>query len=1771
MTPESNATLGSKGEAVVTIENDDAVPSVSISDNVTINEGETATLTVTLSNPSAQTINVNYSISDGTATIGDNDYVTPTTSTITFAPGETSKTITVVSQQDSKFESDETFKVQLTPESNATLGSKGEAVVTIENDDAVPSVSIEDVTVNEGDTATLTVTLSNPSAQTINVNYSTSDGTATIGDNDYVAPTTSTITFDPGETSKTITVVTQSDSKFELDETFKVQLAPDSNATLGSKGEAVVTIENDDAVPSVSIEDVTVNEGETATLTVTLSNPSAQTINVSYSTSDGTATIGDNDYVTPTTSTITFAPGETSKTITVVSQPDSKFELDETFKVQLAPDSNATLGSKGEAVVTIENDDAVPSVSISDNVTINEGETATLTVTLSNPSAQTINVNYSISDGTATIGDNDYVTPTTSTITFAPGETSKTITVVSQQDSKFESDETFKVQLTPESNATLGSKGEAVVTIKNDDAVPSVSIEDVTVNEGDTATLTVTLSNPSAQTINVSYSISDGTATIGDNDYVTPTASTITFDPGETSKTITVVTQQDSKFELDETFKVQLAPDSNATLGSKGEAVVTIENDDAVPSVSIEDVTVNEGETATLTVTLSNPSAQTINVNYSTSDGTATIGDNDYVTPTASTITFDPGETSKTITVVTQQDSKFELDETFKVQLVPDSNATLGSKGEAVVTIKNDDAVPSVSIEDVTVNEGETATLTVTLSNPSAQTINVNYSTSDGTATIGDNDYVAHTASTITFAPGETSKTITVVTQQDNKFELDETFKVQLVPDSNATLGSKGEAVVTIENDDAVPSVSIEDVTVNEGETATLTVTLSNPSAQTINVNYSTSDGTATIGDNDYVVPTTSTITFDPGETSKTITVVSQPDSKFELDETFKVQLAPDSNATLGSKGEAVVTIENDDAVPSVSIEDVTVNEGETATLTVTLSNPSAQTINVNYSTSDGTATIGDNDYVVPTASTITFAPGETSKTITVVTQQDSKFELDETFKVQLAPESNATLGSKGEAIVTIKNDDALPSISISDDVTINEGGTATFTLTLSNPTAQFVTVNYATSDGSATSVDADYEVLNVSTLAFAPGETSKTISVVTKQDNKFEVDETFSIQFFDPSNASLTKSQATVTIANDDAPPSIKIDDVRITEGSNANFTITLSNPSSQQITVNYNTSDGSATTVDGDYEGLSGASVVFAPGETSKIISVVTKDDNIFELDETFNVNLSTSSNATFEKATGIATVTSEDLQPSISIDEVAIAGENNTATFNVTLSNPSTQQITVNYKTSNGSAIADTDYNALNDILTFAPGETTKTISVVTKDDNIFEADETFNIELFTPSNATLAKDKGLVVIISDDPKPTVSISDDVTVTEGGTATFTLTVSNPSSQPIIVNYTTSDGTATVVDNDYNAVKMGTITFAPGEMSKTIDIVTKSDKQFETDEKFNVNFSLAPESNATLSKNQAIVTVTNDDPQPTISIQNTLLKEGDTANFSVTLSNPSYEVIEVSYNTADGSATIADGDYIAGTNKLIFNPTETNKTISIATNIDAKIEDVETFSVILSEAKNATISINKGIGVINIPTILNGTSGPDLLVGTQNSDRIYGLEDNDTIIGGLGFDEIDAGDGDDTVFGDTVNSVSNSTSINSDVIKGGNGNDRIFGGDGDDWVYGEAGDDLLWGNDGQDLLWGGAGNDYLTGGQGNDRFVLASGEGTDTINDFHVGEDVIYLVNGLKLSDLSRTTFLGSTLIYENSQENSDRKILAIITGVNSSALTDSSFVVQ
>ena len=324
---------------------------------------------------------------------------------------------------------------------------------------------------------------------------------------------------------------------------------------------------------------------------------------------------------------------------------------------------------------------------------------------------------------------------------------------------------------------------------------------------------------------------------------------------------------------------------------------------------------------------------------------------------------------------------------------------------------------------------------------------------------------------------------------------------------------------------------------------------------------------------------------------------------------------------------------------PTLSVNDVSVTEGDSGTksmsFTVQLSAPAAGVVRYNIATANGTATAG-SDYTARTLANQFIAAGQTSKAFVVTLRGDTLDENDETLFANLSNVTGAAVGDAQGVGTIIDNDGSgggTPSLSIT-DVSVAEGdsGTsnATFTVNLSAASANAVTYDIATANGTATA-GSDYVAGNLIGQSIPAGQTSKTFVVAINGDTVDENDETFFANVSNVSGATVADAQGVGTIVDNDGgsggTPSLSIADVAVTEGNSgtttATFTVSLSAPASGAVTYNIATTNGTAT-AGSDYVATSLTGQTIPAGQTSKTFTVLVNGDTVKETQERFRVNV-------------------------------------------------------------------------------------------------------------------------------------------------------------------------------------------------------------------------------------------------------------------------------------------------------------------------------------------------------------------------------------------------------------------------------------------------------------------------------------------------------------------------------------------------------------------
>ena len=799
----------------------------------------------------------------------------------------------------------------------------------------------------------------------------------------------------------------------------------------------------------------------------------------------------------------------------------------------------------------------------------------------------------------------------------------------------------------------------------------------------------------------------------------------------------------------------------------------------AVPSLSVADVSVKEGNSGvklmTFTVILSAATAGPVTVAYSTADGTATSG-SDYVAASG-TLTFAAGETSKTIEVKVKSDKVAESNETLTIRLANADGATIAD-GSATGTVTNDDAaatLPALSVGDVSMREGDSGTaelmFIVTLDKAATGLVTVNYATADGTATAGS-DYAVLTG-TLTFAAGETSKMVHVVVNGDTAVEAAETFSLTL----------SGATGATIADATAVGQITDDDTQQDPGN-GTGKVWLINSVSGADIVGFNPAVDKIDLGNANIhsfiVIDTPQGFGFMSPWSGETVIVqgVRLADLSVEnfgfidnnhLREALSGALAWENGPVLAAdtvymRSHEVGQVDRVDFDPAT---DVVSFKFYGSRENLSMSDSSEGVVIADLSTGQKLILLGVTRASLSSSNfEFTFTQvREDDLSAKIGMGQASDAEIVD-FNLPIAGGGTVAGASGATDGVSGNEGGALPALSIA-DLSVAEGNGEhahfMFVVTLDHAATSPVTVAYSTANGTA-KAGKDY-VASSGTVTFAAGETSKTVHVDIKGDVLAEANETFKINLSSPTGATIADGTATGTIIDDDRPPTLSIADLSVAEGNGDHahfmFVVTLDRAADGPVTVAYSTANGTAK-AGKDYVASSGT-VTFDAGETSKMVHVDIKGDVLAEGNETFKINLSSPTGATIADGTAIGTIIDDDgaaALPALSIADLSVAegnGDHAHFMFVVTLDKAATGPVTVAYSTANGTATAGSDYVASNGTLTFAAGETSKTVHVDISGDTVFEGNETFAVTLSNASGATLADATAVGTIVNDDSEP------------------------------------------------------------------------------------------------------------------------------------------------------------------------------------------------------------------------------------------------------------------------------------------------------------------------------------------------------------------------------------------------------------------------------
>ncbi len=1072
-------------------------------------------------------------------------------------------------------------------------------------------------------------------------------------------------------TDLSVTVTAEDDADAN-DEAGSLGLLASGGGYDGIIGRESVDVTDDDTPGLVlSKLSLTIQEGGSGDYTVKLATLPAEAVTVSIT--------GTGVTMSPASLTFTGATWDTEQTVTVTAPHDDDASNERMVLTHAA--SGGDYGSVSKDLPVTVTDDDTPGLRIeSMALTVVEGASGMYRVTLETEPTGTVTVTIE--------SDNSDVTTSAASLTFTSGDwdTEQTVTVRAAEDADTGDDSATLTHTA--SGGDYDSVGESAVavTVKDNDPVTGLVVSPtyLSVREGAEEHFTVRLLAEPTRAVDVRITGDAGTGL-----RVSRTMLRFTSEDWSGPVTVTVRAEEDDDV-IDASVQLTLTASGGVYDGETEDVDIDIRDNDVAEIVlAPTDLTISEGSEASYTVRLLAEPSGMVTVVIASDDTDVTVGDGSL------TFTADDWYTVQTVTVHAAQDDDTNNDDATLTHRAADGGYDAVEEELTVMVLDDDEVGLVINPTALPLDEGAAGnTFAVWLASPPTGQVTVSISAEPAL-----NGKVSVNLRSLTFntADWKTYQTVTVSALDDDDYD-DETGEIRLSASGGGYNGVSGSVEVGVRDDDVSPLVRVlSDVRVREGAgTAVFRVGLSGETTSVVTVGYRTQDGTATAGA-DYQ-HTSGVLTFGAGELEKQVLVQIIDDALDEDDEGFTLELADAQGAELGmATGRA--TILDDDSKPTVGIvPTVYVREGGIANVYISLSSVSTKPVTVSYRTNDMTATAGE-DYEAVSAGLVTIVPGETETVVQVPTQDDAVHEGREAFEVQL---------DEGRTMVTILDNDRLPGFSIGDVTVSEDGGRAKLAVSLSGASTVRVGVAFATQDGAA-KAGADY-TRTLGTLVFAPGETLRHIWVPVARDDVVEEDEGLVVKLSAPEHAMLLDAEGDVTIMDD--PIEVSIHDGTGTESSEELvMVVRLNYGSTKVVSVQFAVTGGTATS-DVDYEATQGL-VVFETGSTEAQVRIPLIDDDLQEGDETIEVTLSNPTNAQIGQAVATGTIVDDETAPGMQVRAIAVSQTE--ALFAVRLLAPVAERLTGRFRTVDGTAWAGEDYERMEGVLEFGPGETRKEVRV------------------------------------------------------------------------------------------------------------------------------------------------------------------------------------------------------------------------------------------------------------------------------------------------------------------------------------------------------------------------------------------------------------------------------------------------------------------------
>ncbi|PAW61704.1 MAG: hypothetical protein B9S37_04500 [Verrucomicrobiia bacterium Tous-C3TDCM] len=1234
------------------------VPRLTIATTNGTEGGTAGKFTITRTGVTTSALVVRTMVVRGTATKGTDynfspDYITNSVyQNFTIPAGAASLDVTTNITNDTSAEGPETIVLELANDSSYLIAGNGVTTQVInDNDTSLPKISIacfDDFAQEAGGSATWTVTRTGVTTSPLAVNFAISGNAGNGSDYATISPS---VTIPAGASSATVALTPINDSLTEIIEDVKLTLSTNAAYLIDSTANNATASIMDDDIAVVSIEAADANAAEASLdqgiFVIRRTGSTNDPLTIFYSVA-GRAVHGQDYEVLP--GAVTIPAGQSAASVVITPYDDAHGEVAEPVVLQIGSSSNGIyqVGTANKATVTIADNDGTRAhvgIGVNDG-SIAEGNNGSFQLRVTSPTAGTVAVKYTIS-GTATNGtDYTSISGTTNVTTTAGALTTVAVPITVTDDALLENAETIIVTLTPDPAYVFYGDDTATLYIRDNDGsnvIVGVDAYNSSPKEGSAngkfwfyrRNKDFTALTTGALTVN--YAVT-GTATNGVDFTTLP--GTVVIPDGADGVNVDLAVTNDTAQEGFENVSVQV------TAAAASEYSIGINN----ATLWIED-----NETMPLGVQFAQSGSRVLE----SPDASAASGEEQYrnITVNLSGVSASP----VTVEVYANSGSS-NMTNVNSTGLAVPYWVRLVRSGESISSFRSADGSTWTQVGTTqTIPMGQKAYVglfSCALNNAALCTAtftNVNITGATGVWKNQDIGAVgiagSYSQSAGTFTVNGSGTDVWNSTDEFHyvyqEIEGDTTITARVTSQTNTSTSAKA-------------GVMIRSTLYPRTPQAFTCVSPSNSVA----FQYRPTTATGALADMvDYglldemnVAQKTLTLSFAPGETSKTFRISVIDDNIIESTEYATLSLRRVTGAGFGTRTSHALAISDNSTVnplPKIEFAKAATSSAEyapAADLLVTLNRQMDQAISVNYAVTAGTAT-AESDYTL-TSGTLTFAPGDTALVIPHSIVNDLLEETAETLAVTLTAPTGATLGAKSLHTLTVLDDD-FPVLSViaNDNSATENSDPGQFTITRAGATAAPLTVNF-TASGSATS-GVDYSSLGTS-VTIPAGETSTQVPINSLNDATLESTETIILTLTANAAYSIgSPSSATVNLLDDDSPVvSITIADGTATEAGVGTGILTVSRVGSttNALTVNFTTS-GSATS-GSDFVSI-GSNITIPAGASSANITITPIDDLLQEGDEFILVTLSSSASYTLSSASYAgASIEDNDVAPVVTI---------------------------------------------------------------------------------------------------------------------------------------------------------------------------------------------------------------------------------------------------------------------------------------------------------------------------------------------------------------------------------------------------------------------------------------------------------------------------------------------------------------------------------------